>query len=182
VKTPRDLIQVLELNAKVSLRGSPQTEMMPGLMIAMLLETHSKQETPMVQAPMKMVKRDLIQELELNAKVLPRRSPDTEMMPGSMTAKLEETHSLLEIQMVPVPGLMKRPTDRTQEWELSARDSHKRRNRAWLKMMLGLMIAMLIETHLLPETPTVLAPTKMSTKDLTQELELNAKVSPKRDL
>jgi hypothetical protein len=83
--------------------------------------------------------------------------------------------------MEPVPLLMKRLTDPTQESELSARDSHKRRNIAWLKMMLGLMIAMLVETHSLLETPMVQAPMKTDKRDLTQELESNAKASPKRN-
>jgi hypothetical protein len=92
-----DPTQELVLSAKVSPRERLNLllnkKMMHGLMIAMLREIHLRQVTLRVLVPSVKTPRELIQELELNAKVSLRESPQTEMMHGSMTAKLVETHS-----------------------------------------------------------------------------------------
>ena len=124
--------------------------MMPGLTIASLEETHTKKKTDKLEPV------DLIQELELCARDSLRRSKTllkenqrmAAMMPGLMTASLEETRTNKKTEAP-------EPVDLIQESELNARDSHRRRRRVLLNLrvhhrkretpMPGLMTALKIE-------------------------------------
>jgi len=141
---------------------------------------------------MKKVKKDHSQVLVLNVKVLPKEELVTAMLKlkikimqvvltlGSMTAILLEMCPHRPAQVVLVPEVL------TQESELSAKDSLRRRSIALLKrnlrikitrevLMLGLITVILTEMCL--PRPVQVAPVL---EVPTQESELSAKDSPKR--
>lgn len=178
---------VSELSAKVSPRREDKASLNTtetvklGSMTAIQVETHMLRPMVVLVSTLLPLASELSarDSLKEDLRALLRRAltvlPNTmvTLKHGLMTATQEETHTLrpmVEPVSMPLPLAS----------ESSAKDLHRREDRALLNIMvtlrLGLMIAIQEETHMLKLTEVlVLMP------QLHQVLELNAKVSPRRE-